>query len=690
MAIAVAVAPPPAPPRAAIRPVEETHFGVTITDPYRWMEQPDTAELDALLRAETEHARRALDALPLRAALLTRLRELDNLGVDLADVSLWKGSYFYLESEPGRDGRSLYARAAQNGVERRLLDAEFLGHQGARPAIDFFTPSVDARTLAYGFSTGGGRDGFLRLLQATNGALLPETIDRLASSTIAWQIDGRSFFYLRHEPGGVTPRAHIHLHEIGQDPAEDPAVFGPGLVPSIPLADDDRCDVAAPPGSRWIFATVHRGGRRELDLYAAPIADLPGDLRAWKKVLDADAHEAVAFDVHGDDLYFLTHKNAPNFNIVRTSLSHPFALHASALVAESDALITAFGVARDALYLRLLDKGVARIRRVSFKGGRGEILPLPIEGTIPRIFVQPFAPGLLFQLGSPTVPPRFYAYDPRAKAVVALPLSPPEALDLLPLVTTEILAHSADGTEVPLRLVHRKDLPHDGKRPALLRVEAAHGSILDTTLRITDLAFLERDGVLAFCHARGGGERGERWHQQAVRDRKPRSIDDLLACAAALDEAKLSAPAHVAAEGTGDGALVVAMALTRAPDRFGAALLHGGYLDPLRLDQTPAGPLESAELGTSTTEPGWRSLLAVDAYHHVQAGTRYPAVLLTTRRDDPRAPAWQAAKLTARLRAATASASSKPVLLRLDEGTGKARHEDALADELAFLLDQLR
>ncbi len=685
--------PPPGPPRAEIRPVTETHFGVTLTDPYRWMEQPGSSELDALLRAETEHARRLLDALPQRAALLTRLRELENLGVELADVSLWKGTYFYLESEPGRDGRSLYARA-QNGAERRLLDTEFLGRQGARPAVDFFAPSVDGRIVAYGYSSGGSRDGVLRLLQASNGAVLPETIDRLASPTIAWQTDGRSFFYLRDpapRPGAASPGPRIHLHEIGQDPAEDPPVFGPGLIPEIPLAQGDRCEVAAPPGNRWVFASVHRAGRREIDLYAAPAADLPDKLHAWKKVLDADAHQAVAFGVHGDDLYLLTHKNAPNFNVVRTSLSHPFALRSSVLIAESDAVITGLGVARDAIYLRLFDKGLAQLRRVSFKGGRGEPLPLPHEGTIPRMFVQPFAPGLLFQLGSPTTPARFYAYDPRAKAVVDLPLAPPlplASLDLPPLHTTEILARSADGTDVPLRLVHRKDLPRDGKRPALLHVDAAHGAILDTTLRTSDFAFLERDGVLAYCHARGGGELGERWHQAAIADRKPRSVDDLLACARALGEAGFSGPGHLAAEGEGHGALVVAGALTRAPGLFSAALLRGGPLDPLRLADPSAAAREATELGSPATEAGWRALYAIDPTHQVQPGTRYPAVLLAARRDDPLAPAWQAAKLAAHLRAAVTD--GKPVLLRLDEGTGKARREEALADELAFLLDHLR
>jgi prolyl oligopeptidase len=652
------------------------------------MEQPGSLELDALLTAETAHARRTLDALPQRAALLARIRDLDNTGVEIAEVALWKGSYFYLESEPGRDGRSLYARSGPTGVERRLIDTEFLGHQGARPSLDFFAPSVDARYLAYGFSTGGASDGVLHLLQPSNGAPLPDTIDRLAAPTVAWQTDGRSFFYLRAPAAGAPAGARIHLHEMGSDPGDDPAVFGPGLIPAISLAADAVCDVAAPPGSRWVFATVRRGGRREIDLYAAEAAELPEHLHAWKKILDADAHQAVAFDVHGDDLYFLAHAGAPRFNVVRTSLSHPFALRSSVLVAESEAVITALGVARDALYLRQREQGVDHIRRVSFKGGRGELLPLPTEGSIPRFFAQPFAPGLLFQLAPPAAPARFLAYDARAKAVVELPLFPPLPLDLPPLVATDLLARSADGAEVPLRLVHRRGLSTSGAHPALIRVEAARGALLDTTFHPTDLAFLERDGILAFCHARGGGELGEGWHRQAMGEHKPRSIDDLVACAGALAATGLSGAGHLAAEGRGDGVLVVAGALVQKPELFRAALLQGGQPDPLRLAGTPAGAGNHAELGNAESEAGWKALLAVDACEKVQQGARYPAVLLAARRDDPLSPAWQSAKLGARLRAATAS--ERPVLLRIDEGTGKARRHEALADELAFLLDQLR
>jgi prolyl oligopeptidase len=563
-----------APPRPEPRPVTDTQHGVTLTDPFRWMEQP-SSELDTLLAAETRAARRHLDALPERPALLARVRELSNAGVELRELALWKGTYVYLESEPGRDGRSLYARSGLTGVERRLIDSEFLGRQGARPAIESFTPSIDARYVAYAFSSGGASDGVLRLLQASNGAPLPDTLDPIASPTVAWQTDGRSFFYLR-APGAASPVPRIHLHEIGQDPASDPPVFGPDLLPGLALNAGDLLDVRAPPGSRWVFAIVRRGGRVELDLYAALAADLPDNPRAFTKIADADAHAAIAFDVHGDDLYLLSHQGAPRRRILRTSLSHPGAFRPSVLVPESDVVITALGVARDALYVHQLDHGLAQIRRVSFKGGHGELLPLPFEGSIPRWFVQPFAPGLLVQLGAPTVPPRFFAYDPRTKTVAPLPFVPPLPLDTSRITSTTSSARTADGTDIPLRLVFRSDLARDGAHPARLRALATHGELLDTTLRPTDLAWLERGGVVAFCHARGGGELGAEWHEAALRANKGRSVDDLLACAEALIRDRFSRPGRVAVEGEGPSLLLAAEALIRRPELFGAALLRGG------------------------------------------------------------------------------------------------------------------
>jgi prolyl oligopeptidase len=348
---------------------------------------------------------------------------------------------------------------------------------------------------------------------------------------------------------------------------------------------------------------------------------------------------------------------------------------------------------------------VSRLLRVAFKGkGKGavETLPLPIEGTIAMLATQPLAAGALFQLDAWTTSPRWYAWDPAAELARDTGIVPPSLVDFSAIAEARVSASSADGAAVPLSILHRKDLARDGAHPAWLSVHGAFGASVEPGFSPERLAWLERGGVYAVCHARGGGDGGAAWHEAATLQRKDRSVDDLLACADYLVRERFTSAPRLGGEAFGAGAITLAGAITRRPELFGAALLLGGLTNTLRLEAMDGGALATPELGTLATEAGFRALLAMDAYQRVTPGARYPAALLTTGLADPRSdlapgppaanlrvPPWQPAKLAARLRAATTS--GKPVLLRVTEASGprRAQREAELADLMAFLLAEL-
>jgi prolyl oligopeptidase len=692
----------PEPPAAPAREIRDAYFGAAVVDPYRWMEAPSSRELATWLSAESAHARRALDALPDRPALLARIQELDHAGSRAWDAEAWGGKYFYLVAEPGKEARCLYVRAGIGGPERLLVDPD---PRDAEAAIESFTPSIDGRLVAYVTTS-----GVLHVVDTGTGHALVDTLDRVQPGGVAWLPDGRSFFYTRllKPAAGARIRptgGRVHVHRLGLAPERDAAVFGAGVTPDIPLDDAAVSFGVAPPGSRYVFAATHRGVEAALSVYIAPRSALAGKDTPWRKLTDAAADAVIAFDVRGDDLFLLSRSGAPRGKVLRVSLSHPNLARATTLIAEGTRVIDAIGAARDGLFVRATESGASKLLRISWKGKGArpvELIPLPSEGTVSMLYTQPLADGALFQLDGWTTSPRWYAWDPAAELTRDTGIVPPSLVDFSAIAAVRVTATSADGTAIPLSILHRKDLARDGAHPAWLDVHGAFGVPIEAGFSPERLAWLERGGVFAVCHARGGGEGGDAWHDAATLDHKARTTDDLLACADALVRERFTSPARLGVAAWGAGAIPAMAAITRRPELFGAALLLDGLTNTLRLEAMDSGALAIPEFGSIATEPGFHALLAMDAYQGVTPKTRYPAMLLTTALADPRSDLahatpttslrvepWQPAKLAARLRAATTS--EQPILLRSGDPTAppRAQREAELADVLAFFFAHL-
>jgi prolyl oligopeptidase len=247
---------------------------------------------------------------------------------------------------------------------------------------------------------------------------------------------------------------------------------------------------------------------------------------------------------------------------------------------------------------------------------------------------------------------------------------------------------SADGVDVPLTILRKRGLPLDGTHPTRLIGYGAYGISLEPAFDPRTLAWLERGGVVAYAHVRGGGERGVEWHRAGQKATKMRSVADFIACGEYLIAQGYTTPRLLFAEGGSAGGMLVGRAMTERPELFGAVLFDVGLANPLRFELTQGGPANVAEFGTATTPEGFLALLMADTYHHVQTGVGYPAILVTAGTDDVRLPFWQSAKLAARLQAV--NLAGRPVLLRAEKGDGhRAGHQTpAVADKWSFFLWQ--
>jgi len=699
--LAVATAPLSAqapPPVARAKDVVDTLYGTVVHDPYRWMEAPDNPQLLEWMKAQSWYTRRVLDAIPGHSALQERLDSLSNAGIALYNVSLAPRLVLYEKLLPGDDVAKLYVRDGMAGEERLLVDPQRSAKQGTHNSLDYFAPSLDGKYVAYGISSGGSEASVLHIVEVATGRVVADSIDRAQFGPPAWLPDGRSFLYNRLQklsadapPTAKYENSKIFRHTLGTSPEADRAEIGVDVNALVPVSATEGPFASMSAGSLYVVAVVTQFVRNEVQLYAEPVAQLRGGATPWRKIADFD-DEVTGFAVHGDDIFLLTHKDAPRFRIVRTSLSRPDLAHAKEVVPTSEAVITNLGAAKDALYVQQLDGGIARIVRVPY-GANPRQVRLPFDGSIGELVTDPRESGALLKLSSWTKSQLWYRFDPVTSKVTDTKLRPPSPVDYSEITSEEVKAPSADGTLIPLSIIYKKGLEKDGSHPTLLSGYGAYGVTQDPAFSPLLLAWLERGGVYAVAHVRGGGEYGEEWHQAGQKLTKQNTISDFVACAEYLIQQGYTSPSHLSGEGRSAGGILIGGAITQRPELFAAALNEVGASDMVRMELTPNGPTNTPEFGSVATEDGFKGLYAMSAYHHVKDGTVYPAVLLNTGLNDPRVAPWQVAKMAARLQAATSG--SRPTLLLVDSdaghGIGSTRSQAIalLADQWSFLFWQL-
>ncbi|MDQ6694367.1 MAG: prolyl oligopeptidase family serine peptidase [Chloroflexota bacterium] len=693
-------------PIARVEIVRDTHFGTTIEDPYRWLEELQDDEARAWLQAQAAHTRAYLDALPERPALLADIETLGDAGSSLSHIAKAGGRTFYMRRDTGENLGKLVVRVGDEAPERVLIDPNtFTGD--VHSALDWYFPSPDGKLVAYGVSPGGSEDSVLHILDAESGVPNELAIPGAQFGSAQWLPEGDAFVYHRINqpgpddvPGARYANTRSYLHRLGSDPAEDTPVLGHGVNPHIKLEPTDFPVVVLPAETDWMLGALLHGVQREVTLYAALRSGLSDPANChWTLVCDVP--DAIsAFAVAGDTIYLRTHKDAPRFKIISTSLRAPDLAGAELVVPESAAVIEDLKVVGDALIVRDMDGGLARLRRIPLGGGTPEPVRLPFSGSI-------LAPGgetdwaseqsstdLLFIVESWTVAPRLLRLDVTSKHVEDTGWYPPSPVDTSDVEAHEVEVQAKDGTMVPLSIIHRKGLVLDGSNPALLRAYGSYGISLLPTFDPAMLAWYRRGGIYAIAHVRGGGEHGREWHEAGRLLNKRNTVDDFIACAEYLVQKGYTRRSGLAGAGRSAGGIPSGGALTARPDLWAVMFIEVGVTNLIRFENSENGPPNVPEFGSTATEEGFRALQLVDSYHQIKDGTPYPAVMVTTGLNDPRVVTWMATKMAARLQAATSS--GRPVLLRVEEhaghgasmGSTKSQVHAELADKLAFMLDQ--
>lgn len=698
-----ALAATPGQPVAPVHPVTDTYFGSAVVDDYRYMEDLANPEITTWMRAQSDYTRGQLDALPGRPALLARIHALSNSDLQRGSIVRRGNRLFYQVVQPGAPLPKLYWRDGVQGEEHLLIDPGAMGKgTSTHYALDFFEPSWDGKRIAYGLSTGGSENSVLHVMDVATGAVSAEAIDRTSNSHISWRPDNQSFFYLRYlKPGPDVPEnqtrynGRTYLHTLGAHPdgEGDAVVFGRGVSAGLDVPEGEGTWLETSPDSRWALAIAnHNMDDNPSTVYVARLADVKGAATPWKKL--ADAGDGVTeFLLHGDTLYLVSQKDAPRFRLLSLPLARPDLAKATVVIPQGEGVLTGVRIARDGLYTRTRDGAVSHLHRVSFDGRHSDPVPTPFEGNVSTLVADAGQPGALFTVLGWLQSAHTMTYDPVTGLTHDTGLNPPSSIDASAFTSEEVLATGDDGTRIPLSILHRKDMVADGSHPTILVGYGSYGISLEPRYSPTMLAWLERGGVIAIAHLRGGGEIGEGWHQAGFKQTKINTVLDFIGCGQYLIDHHYTTSKRLAGQGGSAGGITVGGALTRRPELFGVILDQVGMSDPLRAETEPNGPPNISEFGTVKIESEFHGLYAMSAYAHVRDGTPYPAVIFATGANDPRVAPWQMAKMAARVQAATSS--GRPALLRVDYdaghgmGSSTSQRENETADLWSFALWQM-
>ena len=678
-------------PETPKNPVSEAYHGVTVVDPYRWLESDGAPEVKRWTVAQNALTRRYLDAIPQRPAIAKRVAELlHSEPVQHYDFQFRK-QLFAMKRQPPRNQPSLVVLKPTGTLEseRTVLDPLALDPRG-RTAIDFYRPSYDGRFVVVSLSEDGSEEGTAYVYEVATGKRLADVVPGVtyptAGGSVEWAKDGHGFWYTRYPQGEERPADDRHFyqevwfHALGTPLANDRYVIGkefPRIAETVLEGSHD---------GRHLLAIVRNGDGGEVAFY----------LRApdgrWSTV--AGFTDGVKQAGFGDDgnLYAMTIKDAPLGRILAIPLAKPSLGAARVVVPETTIVAESVVATRTRLYVTYRNGGPSTVRMFSLDGkAQGELPVAPVSSI--EIAERLVGDDVLVRTMSYVQPRTISRYEARRNRLVRTQLDGRYSFDMDDATVVRDFAVSKDGTRVPINIIHRKGIVLDGTHPVLLYGYGGYGLSMAPYFSPLRRLWLDWGGVYAVANVRGGGEFGEPWHLAGNLTKKQNVFDDFAACAQLLIDHKYTRADKLAILGGSNGGLLMGATLTQHPELVRAVVSAVGIYDALHWEEQPNGAFNVTEFGSVKNPEQFRALHAYSPYNNVKEGTAYPAVLLTAGDNDGRVAPYESRKMAARLQAATSS--PRPVLLRTEAmaghgiGTALDTRIEEEADIYAFLVGEL-
>ncbi|MBX5166786.1 MULTISPECIES: prolyl oligopeptidase family protein [unclassified Rhizobium] len=660
--------------------VVEKHFGVSVPDPYRWLEgDPRTdAEVASWIDAQQRCTTEYLSSLPGRDVFRRSL--ISTFGYERIGILQRSGDRYFFTRKVGGQNQPVLVVSEAAGPDRVLIDPSTWSKDGT-VAFQEWRASRDGAYVAYAVQDGGSDWRTIRVLDVATGKVTRDVVQWARITQIAWANDGSGFYYSRYpepKPGvadaaGLVNHA-VYFHRIGTPQTDDTLFFAtpskPGRLNSAGLTADGR------------YAIIYSSD----DLVHADVlvVDLERPHQAPRVLVQNVADRWSVIGNVGTELLLTATNGAERSKIVSVDLAAPDSVFID-LVPEQDSHLTGAYIAGDRILASYFVDAKFEMRRYRLDGSPDGIVDLPGIGSVHGVFGEPGNREAFFIYASFSQPQTVYRYDIET-GQQSVWIEPEISADLSSITIEQRFFRSKDGTRVPMFIARLKGTA--GPIPTLVTGYGAFGSSMPPSYSAMLTPWILQGGAVAIVNTRGGGEYGAAWHEAGRGLKKQNSFDDMIAAAEYLRVSKIAPPDGVAIYGDSAGGLMVGAVVNQRPDLFAAALPSVGVMDMLRFDKFTGGALWLGEYGNPAREEDFRNLLSYSPYHNVKPGKPYPAILVTTGEADNRVVPAHSFKYSAALQAA--DLGPRPRLLRVDaragHGTGKPTTKviEEAADMLAF------
>jgi prolyl oligopeptidase len=663
----------------------DDYHGIKVEDPYRWLEDDNSAETLAWVNAQNQVTFGYLEQIPYRSRLKQRLQELYNY--PKYGIPSRSGTYYLWSKNDGLQNQSvLYVQEGLEGTPRILIDPNQLSPDGT-VRLMAGEASRDGRYFAYYLSSGGSDWLEAHVLEIETGKVLEDHLIWLKVTGLAWFRDG--FFYSRydapedgHDLSSRNDGHQVYYHRLGTAQADDRLVYEDKTHPqrfhTVQTTEDER----------FAILTVSERGQGK-DGNALFFSDLSGQDKAFTAIVaDVTNDRFQVIENIDEQFLILTNKDAPNGRVV---LYHPETGWRDVLAETADTLSSA-STQGGKLFVTYARDVTSHPYVYSLDGKMEQVIALPGPGTAGGFGGRREDTSAFYAYSSFNYPSTIFRYDIASGESSLFRESAIKGFTAADYETVQVFYSSKDGTKVPMFLVFKRGLKLDGNNPTLLYGYGGFNITVAPEFNPLRLALLEQGFVYASANLRGGGEYGETWHQAGMKQQKQNVFDDFIAAAEWLIANGYTSPARLAISGGSNGGLLVGAVINQRLDLFRAAVPQVAVMDMLRFQKFTIGWNWIADYGSSDNPEEFEVLYRYSPVHNIRPGGIYPATLITTADHDDRVVPAHSFKYAATLQANASHAH--PVLIRIDTQSGHGASNtskalDAAADIYSFLMYNL-
>lgn len=665
---------------------QDDYFGTIVKDPYRWLEDDNSAETKAWVKEENKVTEEYLSKIPFREKIRERLETLWNY--PRYGSPFKRGDYYYFYKNDGLQNQSvLYRQKGLGGTPEVFLDPNKMSADGTA-AISTPSFSRNNKYAVYLEAQAGSDWQVAHVLNVSDKSLLSDKIDYIKFSGTSWKGDD-GFYYSRYpkpdESQKLTNQNRFHsvyYHKIGTPQSDDILIYDD---PEHPLRN-----VGAFLTEDQHFLVLRKTeGTSGSEIWVKDMTQKNSLFNLLVKGFDG---ENSVVDNVGDQILLLTNIGAPNYRLVMVDPKNPARENWKTIVAEKPELLENVSTVGGKMFLTYLQDASTRIYQANMKGEIEKEIELPGIGTASGFGGRKKDREIFYTFSSYSVPPTIYKYDiPTGKTTLFRESE--VKLDTKDYVTKQLFFTSKDGTKVPMFVTYKKGLQLDGNNPVLIYGYGGFNIPMTPGFSISNAFFIEQGGVYVVVNLRGGSEYGEKWHQSGMLQNKQHVFDDMIGAAEYLIKEKYTNPSKLAVRGGSNGGLLVGAVMTQRPDLFKVAIPQVGVMDMLRYHMFTIGWAWATEYGRSDNEADFKNLYSYSPLHNLKKGVSYPATLITTADHDDRVVPAHSFKFAATLQAD--NAGPNPTLIRIEtkagHGAGKptSKQIDEATDIWSFVMYNL-